>query len=512
MMPPEPDLQRLRRAALQIFAAALKEVDAGDALRKKIRRDGPHLTVFDTAYKLETVDPPVYAVAIGKAAASMAAALDGILGSRLTEGIVAAPSQVGESPHSLPQQLLSAGRAPDDAAKTEQFREPSRRAVRQGVKHPAQRSSLLSSRWKVFAGGHPLPNQESLDAARSAINLLRRADMERGLVLFLISGGGSAAFELPRDGRITLEDLRKANRDLVSCGATIAEINSVRRAISAVKGGRLSALAPHARQISLIISDTNPGEESTVASGPTFAPPSHQPEPRDVISRYRLEKSLPASILRAVGESAVEGRKTSSIADINHHLVLDNWSAIEAARRAATGEGFIVDIAPDIIEQPIGDGCVELLSRLDAGTDENKGEVFCLISGGEFACPVYGDGTGGRNAETVLRCALAVDERRQRAAGDKSMEAHAVILSAGTDGIDGNSPAAGTIADETTIERARARGLSAHESLERSDAYTFFHAVGDAILTGTTGTNVRDLRIMISQSTGRPHKAVSPKH
>jgi hydroxypyruvate reductase len=291
--------------------------------------------------------------------------------------------------------------------------------------------------------------------------------------------------------------LREANRVLVSCGATIAEINSVRRAFSAVKGGRLSALAPHARQISLIVSDTNAGEESTVASGPTFAPPKDAPRPLDVIARYHLESSLPPTVFRAIKEAAAESSTIHGSPPASHHLLLDNRSAIEAASRAAHARGFIVESAYDIIEQPIAEGCAELLSRLYAGKARNKDAAFCLISGGEFSCPVHGDGTGGRNAETVLRCALALDERRLQAE-ESAGGTHTVILSAGTDGIDGNSPAAGAMADEATIERARARGINAHRSLEQSDAYTFFQALGDAVLSGPTGTNLRDLRIMIA--------------
>lgn len=488
------DLHSLRRAALEIFSAALKEMDAGAALRERVQLDGSRFTIFDTVYNLETVAAPVYAIAIGKAALSMAAALDGILGSRLTEGIVAAPSQVEGKLDALLQQLISVGQVSEEEAGTKLFREVMRRAVEQSEQHDYQDSSPLSSRWIFFEAGHPLPNQGSLDAAREAAALLRRADSERALVIFLISGGGSAAFELPRDERISLADLRETNRALVSCGATIAEINSVRRAFSAIKGGRLSAFAPNASQVCLIVSDTNPGEESAVASGPTFDPPEDAPEAREVISRYQLERSLPSAVLRAVNEATKA--LISSGAVVSHHLLLDNRSAIEAAARVARAQGFVVEVAPDIIEQPVGVGCAELLSRLYAGKAVNPYEVFCLISGGEFICPVLGGGTGGRNAETTLRCALALNEHRQ--ASNNGIGTHTVILSAGTDGIDGNSPAAGAIADESTVERALALSLDARGSLERSDAYTFFHALGDAIVTGPTDTNVRDLRIMLA--------------
>jgi hydroxypyruvate reductase len=496
MIPPHADLQALRRHALEIFSSALKAVDAKAALQRKVHLSGDRLTVFDTTYNLNTHGAHVYAVAIGKAAVAMAAALDEILGGRLTAGIVAAPSQVEGKVDSLLQQLVSVGQVSEEEARTKMFREVVRSAVEHGEQRALQNPLALSTRWKVFAGGHPLPDKGSLEAARAAVNLVRRAEAERALLIFLISGGGSAIFELPRDASLTLEDLRAANRALVLCGATIAEVNSVRRAFSAVKGGRLSALAPHAEQVCLIVSDTNPGEEYAVASGPTFEPPLDAPDPHEVISRYHLEKNLTPSILSVISAARDEERKPVGF-HVRHHLLMDNRSAIEAARQAAHARGLVVELAPDIIEQPIAEGCAQLLSRLYAARAENSGQAFCLISGGEFACPVRGQGTGGRNAETVLRCAIDLDERRSQAA-DRREPAHTVILSAGTDGIDGNSPAAGAIADETSIERARQHGLDARTMLEQSDAYTFFRALNDTIITGATGTNVRDLRIMLA--------------
>jgi glycerate 2-kinase len=495
MMQPRADLQSLRRDALEIFSSALREMDAGIAVRRKVYLDGHRLTVFEKRYNLETLEAPVYAIAIGKAALSMAAALDETLGSLLSEGIVASPSQVEVKSAALLQQLVSVGQLSGEEAKAKMFREVVQGAAGQSKQRALQHSSPSSARWKVFQGGHPLPDKGSLDAARAGVDLMRRAEAERALIIFLISGGGSAIFEWPRDERITLEDLRAANRALVSCGATIAEVNSVRRAFSAVKGGGLSALAPHAEQVCLIVSDTNPGEEYTVASGPTFEPPADAPDPSEVVSRYHLEGGLPPSVLRTISETTNEGRKSYAGFRVRQHLLLDNQSAIEAARRAALARGLIVELAPGVIEQPIAEGCSELLSRLQSRKAGNGGQAFCLISGGEFACPVRGEGTGGRNAETVLRCALDLSERRR--AGEEAERTHTVILSAGTDGIDGNSPAAGAIADELTVERARASRLDARAMLEQSDAYTFFHALGDTIMTGQTGTNVRDLRIML---------------
>jgi glycerate-2-kinase len=275
-----------------------------------------------------------------------------------------------------------------------------------------------------------LPNEDSLAAAQAAFALLDRANEEQALVIFLVSGGGSAMMESPT---ISLYDLRRLNELLVGCGARINEINAVRRVFSRIKGGKMAAYASNARIVTLIVSDTNAGDEANVASGPTLSPGINSP----------------------------------------YKVLLDNATAMEAARQKASELGFASTIAHHICEQPIEEGC-DLLLREDAD---------CVISGGEFSCPVRGDGTGGRNLETVLRLAL-------RMSG-------VVALSAGTDGIDGNSPAAGAIADETTIARARNLGLDPHDFLARSDSYNFFEKLNDLIVTGPTGTNVRDLRILL---------------
>jgi hydroxypyruvate reductase len=330
---------------------------------------------------------PIFAIALGKAAAAMARGIEDSVGDKLALGVISAPA----------------------------FSEP------------------LLRQWEIFEGGHPLPNQASLDAAEAAFNLIDWANDARGLVIFLVSGGGSAMMEWPISPSISLDDLRRVNEELIRSGARISEINEVRRAYSAVKGGKLAQRATHARIVTLIVSDTNLDDEANVASGPT----------------------LPTSPYR---------------------VLLGNWTALHAAHQKASELGFESSIAPDICEQPVQEGCELLLAGINENTD-------CLISGGEFSCPVRGDGVGGRNLETVLRCAL--------------QERNVVVLSAGTDGIDGNSSAAGAIADPTTISRARNLGLDPGEFLKHSNSFTFFAELDDQIVTGPTGTNVRDLRILL---------------
>jgi glycerate 2-kinase len=446
----------LRRAARSIFDATLAHLDARRAVRRALDYTNTRLTIIDTEFDLRAAPLAIYSIAIGKAGGAMASALDEVLGDALARGVVSAPPL----------------------------------------------SFALSERWQTFAGGHPLPNEASLSAARAAFALLREADAEpRALVIFLISGGGSAMLEWPRDESTTLAELQAANRALVSCGASIDEINAVRRAFSSVKGGGLSALAGRGAQISLIISDTNTHEPFNVASGPTYTFSSETLAPSDIVNRYGLTSRLPASILRAVNTAHSRHSDSVRTAKRRHHVLLDNERALEHAAQVASALGFTVEIARDVSEGSVEEGAATLVSRLfDLRRRESEsGRPVCLISGGEFSCPVRGAGVGGRNAETVLRCAFEIEVRAARSPSHPATtQPHIVVLSAGTDGIDGNSPSAGAISDETTLERGRALSLDARNFLETSDAHTFFHALGDTITTGATGTNVRDLRLLLA--------------
>ena len=468
MNAPNEPRDDLRHAALSIFDAALAHSDARLAVRRALNFTGGRLGIFDAEFDLRAEPMSIYSIAIGKAGGAMAAALDEVLGDALAGGVVSAP------PSNFPP----------------------------GVPLRVQ----LSRRWQTFAGGHPLPNEASLAAARAAFALLQEADARpRSLVIFLISGGGSAMLEWPRDESITLAELQVANRALVSCGANINEINSVRRAFSAVKGGGLSARSGRAAQISLIVSDTNADEPFNVASGPTyvFSPIAHaQLDPREIVKRYQLAATLPAPVLRAVDNPPVRHTASTDAPLRRHHVMLDNERALRHAAQVAAALGFACEIARDVSEDSVEAGAAALVSRLfDLRRREGAsgGRPVCLISGGEFSCPVRGEGTGGRNSETVLRCAFEIEARATLSTADESPTPHIVALSAGTDGIDGNSPAAGALCDETTLRRGRALSLDARKFLEASDAHTFFAGLGDTVETGPTGTNVRDLRLLLAK-------------
>ncbi len=435
------NLMQLRLAAREIFDSTLLAMDPGVALRTAVQCQGSNLII--QREQLNIAGKSIYSIAIGKAALSMAAALEEQLDKRLNGGVLSGP--------------------------------------------PRDRRQM-SALWRQHEGGHPLPNESSLLAARDSFDLLERANNEQALVVFLISGGGSAMIEWPANDDISLTDLKLANKALVNSGSSISEINAVRRAFSAVKGGKLAARAPNCAQITLIISDVPDGEERNVASGPTLAPPPDAPKALDVITNYGLDHQLPTSIMRAI-KAAPEPLEAITSHHRQHITLLNNQNALEAAAEAARSRGFIVEIAKDISDQPIEKGCEELIKRLAAlrAKHRDTASVVCLLSGGEFACPVRGDGIGGRNQESALRFALSAN-----------IGSNWVALCAGTDGIDGNSPAGGAIIDTTTIERAKSVGLDAEDFLRRSDAYSFFVALGDAVTTGSSGTNVRDIRILLA--------------
>lgn len=440
-----PNIAQLRQAAREIFAETLQAVDPGDAVGRAVIRNDQDLRIGDLQFDI--TNRRVYCIAIGKAAFTMALTID-------------------ESMQGVPLNGLMIGPQLD-------------------------REVINQDRWKSFQGGHPLPTEDSLTAASEAFSLLERANQDKALVIFLLSGGGSAMMEWPASDTISLPDLQAANKVLVNCGASIAEINAVRRAFSAIKGGKLAARAPQCEQITLIVSDVPPGQEWNVASGPTIDPPADAPDARAVVDKYQLHDQLPASIMQAMNSQVARNAAVTN--QIRRHFVLlDNNSALQAAAQAAGRRGFVTEIADEISDQPIALGCALLINRLERlrADYRGSGKTVCVISGGEFSCPVRGDGMGGRNLETALR--LAINSRL--------LQFSTAAICAGTDGIDGNSPAAGALIDNTTLKRAQAIGIAPDDFLKRSDSYSFFVALGDVVSTGPTGTNVRDVRILLSDA------------
>ena len=439
----------LQQIAHRAFDAALAAVNSARAVEAAVGIDNERLLVVDFEFDLrEIVD--IYAVALGKAAFGMAKGLSEILGDKLTGGVISAP----KFDEQLPQN------------------------------------------WQTFAGGHPTPNAESLAAANAAFELLKVADKSQSLVIFLVSGGGSAMMEMPSSEKITLADLQTANKILIGGGATIGEVNALRRRFSSVKGGGLSRRLTAAKSVSLIVSDTNDGEFFNVASGPTIESPDDlsNEQIQKIIERDGLREKLPPKVLEAVQSSKFKVQSLKSEIQ-NCQVLLSNQTAVEAAANAVREQDFTVEIAADLIETPIEKGCAELVKRLCDLREKVSGEKrVAIVSGGEFVCPVKGNGIGGRNLEAALRTAVLFDELSKKA----NRETNFAALFGGTDGIDGNSPAAGASVDETTIDEAEKLNLDAKRFLEASDSYNFFARINRQVETGATGTNVRDVRILLA--------------
>jgi glycerate 2-kinase len=436
-----PDLKQLAR---EIFCETLAAIDIPLTVRRKLARTGSRINFDGAAVDLAAYDR-IVAIAIGKASVAMGRGLAELLAADFTfEGILVAPHE--------------------SLAEIQGFR--------------------------AMGAAHPIPDKGSIAAAQAITDLLSKCD-SRTLVFFLLSGGGSSLIELPLDPKISLEDLQQLNRLLISCGAPINEINAVRKHLSAVKGGRLAALAGASTKLSLAITDVPPGCESALASGPTLPDPTTVADACRVVEEYALDAKLPASIRakfahpQAIPETPKPG--DPAFARARFSLLLTMHDLFHHAHQAAEGRGFLTHCDNSSDDWPIARAAEYLLGQLARLAHATRGRRVALIADGEISSPVRGNGVGGRNLAFVLECV-------ERIAG-KGI----AVLSVGTDGKDGSSPAAGAVADGKTLERARAARLDPREFAARSDSYSFFHKLGDAIETGPTGNNLRDLRILLAE-------------
>jgi hydroxypyruvate reductase len=430
-------LREMRERLREMFQHALSECSVPRAFSRNLQFDGRYLRIGSELYDLKGFLRTLV-VSIGKAGHTMAEALAGIVGTGLA-GIVAAPA-------APPPQLFG---------------------------------------FRYFIGGHPLPNADSLRAGDAILRLLE-SPAPQTLVLYLISGGASAIAEKPISAGISLADVVATYQALVHSGAPIAEINAVRKHLSAVKGGRLARAAASAQQASVLVSDVPDNAIDALASGPTMPDTTTVADCYDIVNRYHMLQHFPPSVrVLFEREQLQETPKAGDPAFARSHYatVLSNATAVNAAAQRAVLGGFVVEIdsgCDDWDYQQAADHLLRRLRELRQGVSR-----ACLISGGEVTVRVEpNSGAGGRNQQFALYCA-------QNIAGQ-----NITVLSAGTDGIDGNSPAAGAIVDGSTVERAQQHGLDVPTALAQFDAFSLFDAMGDAIMTGPTGNNVRDLRIL----------------
>jgi glycerate 2-kinase len=352
--------------------------------------------------------------------------------------------------------------------------------------------------FRYFQGGHPLPNADSIQAATAMLKSVKALD-QSCLVIYLISGGGSAIAEKPIDDEISLEDLVETYRVLVHSSAGIGEINTIRKHLSAIKGGRLAQAAYPAQQVSILVSDVPDGTPDALASGPTMPDSTSTGDCYRIAGNRSLIPSLenlqslgsrkyfPLSVQRLFERHALEETPKSddpAFVRARWWTILSNAAFVEAAQREAERQGFCVEMDNTCDDWDYIRAADHLLERLRELRREN--ERVCLLSGGEITVSVENGGVGGRNQQFALYCA-------EKIAGEDIC-----LLSAGSDGIDGDSPAAGAISDGTTLDRAKARGLDVKAHLDGFNAYPLFEALGDAIVTGPTGNNLRDLRILLA--------------
>ena len=348
--------------------------------------------------------------------------------------------------------------------------------------------------WRIryFEGGHPLPNEDSLEAARETLKLLKRA-RKNTFIFFLISGGGSAMLELPLDPEISLDDTIAFHETLVASGATITEINTVRKYFSAVKGGRLAIAAPEAEKLSLLLADVPLKDLGAVASSPTLPDLSTPQDCFVILERFQLLGKFPQSVREyfeklMANPPAPNPAKKEAFAHSQFDTLLSNHDFVNAARDHAKSLGYKVVIDNSCDDWDYRDAAKYLLARFHELRREHP--RLCLLSSGEVTVKIDGpSGCGGRNQQFTLFSAFDLAQYP---------DAPVAILSAGSDGIDGNSPAAGAIADPTTIARAQNFHFDPKATLNNFDTCPLFTALGDTVVTGPTGNNLRDLRILLS--------------
>jgi len=428
----------MRVTARHLFERALGESSIDRAFERHVTCERGVLRVCEDLYDLHSYNR-VLVVSIGKAAHTMVSALEIQAGDNF-EGIIASSVQ--------------------PASQARGFR--------------------------YFHGGHPTPNEESIRAAEAILRSMN-AQNASSLVIFMLSGGGSSIAEKPIDDEISLEDLIATYRVLVHSGAPIAEINAIRKHLSAIKGGRLARAALAAQQVSILVSDVPDNTPDALASGPTMPDSTSVEDCYAIAAKHQLRQQFPASVRELFQRYALE--ETPKSDDPAFHrsrwwTVLSNSTLLETGKAEAERHRFTAEVDNSCDDWDYLRAADYLLKRLREL--RQKSERICLLSGGEVTVKVTNGGVGGRNQQFALACA------------QKIASENIIVLSAGTDGIDGNSPAAGAIVDGTTLERANSRGLDPAGSLLSYNAYPFFDALGDTIMTGPTGNNLRDLRILLS--------------
>jgi hydroxypyruvate reductase len=435
----------LRKAALEIFGAAVQAVDPAAAIHRHMKREGARLTIGGEVLDLAAVRQ-IVVIGLGKAGASMAVAVEEILGERIQRGVV-----VTKYGHVQPMKII-----------------------------------------RLHEAGHPVPDEAGIAGAQAILDCVKGLGPE-DLVLVLISGGGSALTPAPVGG-ISLAEKQALTKALLACGADIREMNILRKHISRIKGGQLARAAQPAQVRTLILSDIVGDPLDAIASGPTVPDPTTYADALGILDKYRIRQEIPAEIRThleagAAGKLSETPKPTDPLfARVKSLMVASNIQALEAAKAEAQRLGLRAMILSSFVEGETRDVArMHAALALEVRASGNPvTPPVCFITGGETTVTLKGKGKGGRNQEFALAAALDIAGLRD-----------VVVLSAGTDGTDGPTDAAGAIADGDTLERAVAAGLKPRAALDGNDAYPFFERLSDLIITGPTRTNVMDVRLVL---------------
>ena len=438
----------MRQHALDIFNTAVAAVQPNNLLNKFIEVNNNSLRLGDQYYNWEE-KKNIFVIGAGKASAAMAVEVEKILGNRIKEGII-----ITKYGHALPLNII-----------------------------------------RCIEASHPVPDENGLKATSSIIQLLQQVG-ENDLVISLISGGASALLaDVPPN--ISLRNLQHLFKQLLDSGATISEMNAVRKHLSQIKGGQLSRLALPATLTSFILSDVIGNDLSVIASGPTVGDPSTFNDAIAVLKKYNLNQKVASSIFTYL-QNGTKGKilETPKPGDIafsktHNYLIGSNGIALKAAAEKATSLGYKTIILTDALSGEAKEKAAELVTFLFSQKREDNNRT-CYLMGGETTVTIKGAGKGGRNQEYALAALQALMQKEQHA-NDKDW----IILSAGTDGTDGPTDAAGAFIDHDVLGNTLLHHLNPTHFLENNDAYHFFKKAGGLVFTGATQTNVMDIIIAI---------------
>jgi glycerate 2-kinase len=430
-----------RQKVLPVLSAALEAVDPVNAVKSHMSRTGDELRIGERTYDLSRYRN-IYVLGGGKAGSSMARATEQILGDRLTQGLI-------------------------------------------NTKYGYLAETQIV---RINEAGHPIPDSAGMTGARAMVEIAAAAS-EGDLVICLISGGGSALMTLPVEG-ITLADMEALTSALLRCGATINEINTIRKHLSQIKGGNLSRVAYPAEVVSLILSDVVGNPLDIIASGPTVPDSSTFSQAFAIVEEYGLLQDLPSSIVKHLsrgkeGIASETPKPGDPVFERTYNLIIaSNEVAARAAIAKAEELGFNTLLLSTFVEGEAREVAhvFSAIAKEILHSRQPVPEPACVVAGGETTVTIRGEGKGGRNQELALAAAIQIKALNE-----------VMIVTLATDGTDGPTDAAGAIADGSTLQRAGKQGLSASEYLANNDSYHFFEALDDLLITGPTNTNVNDL-------------------